>query len=479
MALWVMDIYQIFSTTLSTFYVLAIVSIIILMVLENRNPVKTVSWILVLTFLPVVGLILYLLFGRDQRRERRISKKGYSRLLSKPRAEFQAQEAVIVPTEYKHLVKLFQNVDQSFPFGGNQIETYIEGQSMLNALLEELRKAEHHIHMEFYIFNDDEVGHKVLQVLEERARAGVKVRVIYDAVGCWNVSSKFFAQMEKAGIEVRAFLKVYFPILTGRVNYRNHRKLTVIDGKLGFVGGMNLADRYVKGVRWGIWRDTHLKIEGKAVHGLQTTFLLDWYYVEKELLTSDEYFPKLPDLGESIAQIVTGEPTSPWADIEHGLVKTIVGAKKYFYVQTPYFLPTEPILFALQTAALAGVDVRLMIPQKSDTILPHLGTLSYLRDVLQAGVKVYRYKKGFLHSKLMVSDDALVSVGSTNMDFRSFEHNFEVNAFVYDKQLASDMKRVFIQDQADSEQVFLKEWKKRPWWERLIEGTVRLMAPLL
>ena len=212
MALWVMDIYQIFSTTLSTFYVLAIVSIIILMVLENRNPVKTVSWILVLTFLPVVGLILYLLFGRDQRRERRISKKGYSRLLSKPRAEFQAQEAVIVPTEYKHLVKLFQNVDQSFPFGGNQIETYIEGQSMLNALLEELRKAEHHIHMEFYIFNDDEVGHKVLQVLEERARAGVKVRVIYDAVGCWNVSSKFSAQMEKVGIEVRAFLKVYFPI---------------------------------------------------------------------------------------------------------------------------------------------------------------------------------------------------------------------------------------------------------------------------
>ncbi|MBR3717542.1 MAG: cardiolipin synthase, partial [Bacteroidaceae bacterium] len=187
----------------------------------------------------------------------------------------------------------------------------------------------------------------------------------------------------------------------------------------------------------------------------------------------------LPDYGESIAQIVTGEPTSPWADIEHGLVKTIVGAKKYFYVQTPYFLPTEPILFALQTAALAGVDVRLMIPQKSDTVLPHLGTLSYLRDVLQAGVKVYRYKKGFLHSKLMVSDDALVTVGSTNMDFRSFEHNFEVNAFIYDKQLASDMKRVFIQDQADSEQVFLKEWNKRPWYERLVEGTVRLMAPLL
>ena len=479
MALWLIDIPQALFTTLSTLYVLVIVSIIILMVLENRNPVKTVSWILVLTFLPVVGLILYLIFGRDQRRQHRLSKKGYSRLLSKPQAEFLAQEAVVVPTEYKHLVKLFQNVDQSFPFGSNQIDTYIDGQSMLDSLLDELRKAEQHIHLEFYIFSDDEVGHKVLEVLEERVKAGVKVRVIYDAVGCWKVSSKFFAQMEKAGIEVRAFLKVYIPILSGRVNYRNHRKLAVIDGKVGFIGGMNLADRYVKGVKWGIWRDTHLKIVGKAVHGLQTTFLFDWYYVNRELLTSVDYFPKLQDSGDSIVQIVMGEPTSLWSEIMHGLVKTIVGAKKYFYVQTPYFLPTEPILFALQTAALAGVDVRLMIPLKSDTILPHLGTLSYLRDVLQAGVKVYRYKKGFLHSKLIVSDDALVSVGSTNMDFRSFEHNFEVNAFVYDRQMASDMKRVFIQDQADSEQVFLKEWNKRLWWERLIEGTVRLMAPLL
>ena len=180
-----------------------------------------------------------------------------------------------------------------------------------------------------------------------------------------------------------------------------------------------------------------------------------------------------------MAQIVTSEPTSQWPDIMQGLVKAIIGARKYFYVQTPYFLPTEPVLFALQTAALAGVDVRLMIPKKSDTVLPHLGTLSYLRDVLQAGVKVYQYQKGFIHSKLIVSDDVLVSVGSTNMDFRSFEHNFEVNAFIYDKELAQQMKEIFINDQADAVQVSLKEWKKRPWWERLMEGTIRLMAPLL
>ena len=473
------NISQILSTTFNVLYVLAILSVIILLVLENRNPVKTVSWILVITFLPVIGLILYLYFGRDHRRQKKISRRSYSRLMSKPRAEYLAQESVVVPPDYRRLVMLFQNIDQSFPFGGNRVETYIDGESMLSALIEEIRKAENHIHMEYYIFNDDEVGNRVLDVLKEKAKEGVKVRVIYDDVGCWHVPSKFFRKMSDAGIEVRGFLKVHFPFFSGRVNYRNHRKLTVIDGKVGFVGGMNLADRYVKGVKWGNWRDTHLKIEGKAVHGLQTTFLMDWYFVDQKLLTSSEYFPKLMDVGSSVAQIVTSEPTSQWPDIMQGLVKAITGARKYFYVQTPYFLPTEPVLFALQTAALAGVDVRLMIPKKSDTVLPHLGTLSYLRDVLQAGVKVYQYQKGFIHSKLMVSDDVLVSVGSTNMDFRSFEHNFEVNAFVYDKEFAQQMKQVFIDDQADAVQVSLKEWKKRPWWERLMEGTIRLMAPLL
>jgi len=479
MTLWLIDIAQIFSSTLNALYVLVIISIIILMVLENRNPVKTVSWILVLTFLPVIGLILYLYFGRDQRRERKISRRSYSKLLSKPRAEYLAQESVVVPADYRRLVMLFQNIDQSFPFSGNKVETFLDGQSMLDSLLEALRGAQRHIHMEFYIFDDDEVGNQVFEVLKERAAAGVDVRVIYDDVGCWSVPSRFFKKMSDAGIHVRSFLKVHFPLFSSRVNYRNHRKITVIDGKVGFIGGMNLADRYVKGVKWGVWRDTHLKITGKGVHGLQTAFLLDWYFVDQRLLTSSEYFPKLGDEGPSVVQLVTSDPTAQWPDIMQGLVKAITGARKYFYVQTPYFLPTEPILFALQTAALSGVDVRLMIPKKSDTVLPHLGTLSYLRDVLQAGVKVYQYEKGFLHSKLIVSDDVLVSIGSTNMDFRSFEHNFEANAFVYDKDLAASMREAFVRDQADAVQVSLREWKKRPWWKKLLEGFVRLIAPLL
>lgn len=249
--------------------------------------------------------------------------------------------------------------------------------------------------------------------------------------------------MREAGIEVRSFLKVRFPLFTSKVNYRNHRKIVVIDGRVGFVGGMNLAERYMRGVAWGIWRDTHLLLEGKAVHGLQTAFLLDWYFVDRTLITSARYFPKIDCVGSALAQIVTSEPVGPWREIMQGLCMALMGARKYFYMQTPYFLPTESVLVAMRTAALAGVDVRLMIPMRADSRLTHLASCSYLADVLQAGVKVYFYKKGFLHSKLMVSDDELSTVGSTNIDFRSFEHNFEVNAFVYDVETALQMREIF------------------------------------
>jgi len=475
----VFSIGQLLSTALNVMYVLAIVSVIVVLVLDGRNPVKTVSWILVLIFLPVIGLVLYLFFGRDQRRQKIINKRSYSRLLKQPQAEYLSQEAVKYPQEYERLVSLFQNTGEAFPFTGNELDVYTDGASMIDSLIAAISQAQHHIHLEFYIFNDDVVGNRVSKALIERAQAGVEVRVIYDDVGCWHVANSFFDSMRAYGIETRGFLKVRYPLFTSRVNYRNHRKIVVIDGNVGFIGGMNLADRYVDGVSWGIWRDTHLRIRGKAVHGLQTQFLLDWYFVDQTLLTNSRFFPRIGDLGKSVVQIVSSEPVSPWADIMQGLAKAMIGSHKYFYIQTPYFLPNENILFAMQTAALAGVDVRLMVPEHSDAITPHIGTLSYLKDVLEAGVKVYLYKKGFLHSKLMVSDDQLVSIGSTNVDFRSFEHNFEINAFIYDSSLAANMREVFLSDQRDSEQIFLKTWKKRPWPQRLIEGVVRLMAPLL
>ena len=231
----------------------------------------------------------------------------------------------------------------------------------------------------------------------------------------------------------------------------------MIDGRIGFVGGMNLAERYMRGFSWGIWRDTHVLIEGKAVHGLQTAFLLDWYFVDRTLITASRYFPKIESCGSSLVQVVTSEPIGPWKEIMQGLTMAINGAKKYFYMQTPYFLPTEQVLAAMQTAALAGVDVRLMLPERADNRITHLGS----------------------HSYLMVSDDMLSTVGSTNVDFRSFEHNFEVNAFMYDVETALEMKEIFLQDQRESTQIFLKNWVKRSWRRRAAESVVRLLAPLL
>lgn len=470
---------QIATITFDTLYFGAIIGTIIVVILDNRNPVKTMAWILVLTFLPFVGLVFYFFFGRTTRRERIISKKSYNRLMKKPTAEFIAQEAFEIPTEQYSLIQLFQNTNQSLLFEGNKVDIYTDGLSKLEALIKELYKAKHHIHLEYYIFEDDAVGRLVRDVLIDKAKEGVQIRLLYDDVGCWHVRHSFYEEMRDAGIEVRSFLKVRFPVFTSKVNYRNHRKIAVIDGMVGFVGGMNIAERYIRGFSWGIWRDTHIKIEGKAVYGLQTSFLLDWYFVDQTLITSAKYFPPMQVRGISLAQIVTSDPVGEWKEIMQGLTLAINNAKRYFYIQTPYFLPTEPILAALQTAALAGVDVRIMLPEHADNRITHLGSRSYLKDIMRAGVKVYFYQKGFLHSKLMVSDDILSTVGSTNMDFRSFEHNFEVNAFMYDEDTALRMKEIFLRDQKESVLIPLKTWVKRPLRQKAMESVVRLLAPLL
>lgn len=350
---------------------------------------------------------------------------------------------------------------------------------MVQALMRDISRARHHIHLEFYIFEDDAVGRLVRDLLVDKARQGVEVRLLYDDVGSWDVPNGFYDRMRSEGIEVRGFLKVRFPLFTSKVNYRNHRKVAVIDGRTGFIGGMNIAERYLKGLSFGAWRDTHLRIEGPAVYGLQSNFLLDWFFMENSLLTASKYYPASTLAGTALVQTVTSEPVGEWRAIMQGLVLAITSAKRYFYIQTPYFMPNEPILSALQTAALAGVDVRLMIPARSDSRLTHLGSMSYLEDVLKAGVKVFFYEKGFLHSKMMVSDDMLSTVGSTNMDFRSFEHNFEINAFVYDEQTAWYVKERFLLDQRDSRPVRLKEWRERPFGEKFKESVVRLLSPLL
>lgn len=467
------------STVVSSLFLLTVVITIVVVILDNRNPVKTLAWVLVLSFLPVIGLIFYFFFGRDVRREKLISKRGYFRLTKYPLAEYYEQKSSEYTDDQHPLKRFFRKVNEALPFDGNSVQVYTSGHEMLQSLLQAIANAKHHIHLQFYIFEDDAVGRLVRDALIEKVREGVEVRLLYDDVGCWKVNQSFYEKMREAGIETRGFLKVRFPMFTSKVNYRNHRKVVVIDGRLGFVGGMNLALRYLKGVKWGIWRDTHIRIEGRAVYGLQIAFLSDWYAADHSLITSSRYYPDMPVCGESSIQIVTSNPIGGVETIMQGLLIAITGSQKYFYIQTPYLLPTEPILLALRTAALGGVDVRIMIPERADSRITHLASLSYLDELMQSGVKIYRYNKGFLHSKVMVSDDVLSTVGSTNMDFRSFEHNFEVNAFMYDRESALKMKSIFLDDQKDADLVQLKEWRMRPWYQKVAESVIRLFAPLL
>lgn len=476
---WNFLLNHIVSVIFIVLYLILVISLVIMLVLDNRNPVKTMAWMVVLLFLPVIGVILYFFFGRNTRKERLISQKSADMLTKKSLQGFISQSSFELPSEHYSLIQLFRTLNRALPFENNYNEVYTSGYSMLQSLIREISHAEHHIHLEFYIFEDDSIGRLVRDILIDKAQEGVEVRLLYDDVGCWHVPNRFFDQMRTAGIEVRGFLKVRFPLFTSRINYRNHRKIVIIDGKVGFIGGMNIAERYLKPGKYGIWRDTHLMVKGRAVYGLQSNFLIDWFFVTRSLITASKYYPSVDVCGQVLIQTVTSEPVGEWKAIMQGLLLAISNAKRYFYVQTPYFLPTEPILAALQTAALSGVDVRLMIPEHADSMITHLGTLSYVDDMLSAGVKVYFYQKGFLHSKLMVSDDSLSTVGSTNMDFRSFEHNFEINSFIYDTETALLMKEIFLQDQRDSVQISYKLWMRRSSKQRAKESIVRLLSPLL
>lgn len=482
-----------FSSAFYVTYMLTVLSTVVFVVLDNRNPVKAMAWILVLFFLPVTGLVLYFFLGRSNRKEKLISRKGYSRLIKRPRAAYQMQKSLNVGEDKSRIMSFFKKVNDALPFDGNKVCVFTEGSSMFLSLLRDIYNARHHIHVEFYILNDDAAGRMLRDALIYKSREGVKVRVLYDDVGCWKVDKDFYDLMMCEGIEVQGFLKVRFPVFTSKVNYRNHRKIVVIDGRIGYIGGMNIADRYLCGLSWGIWRDTHSRISGRAVYGLQTAFLTDWFAVDRSLITSSDYFPEITGeplsavscasghsvREESVAQIVTSDPVSEWRDIMQGYVMSISGAMSYIYIQTPYLLPSEPVLTALQSSALSGVDVRIMIPQKGDSRIIHTGTMSYIDDMLKAGIKVYLYKKGFLHSKLMVCDDSLSTVGSTNMDFRSFEHNFEANAFFYDKETALTLKGIFCDDIKSCELLTRETWSLRPRMNKVMESVVRLFSPLL
>jgi len=467
------------STILVILYSITVVGLALVVITENRNPLKTISWVIVLLLAPGIGLFFYFFFGQDNRKQRIISRRTYKRIMKRPHEGKLTQDACTVPDPYKPLTKLLRNNNQSSLLYGSDITIYTNGEEKFRDLLQDISIATHHIHIQYYIFCDDEIGCQIKQALIAKAKEGVQVRVLYDDVGSWNVKKDFFKEMQESGIEIYSFLKVVFPVFTSKVNYRNHRKIVVIDGKIGYMGGMNIADRYTKGTSWGTWRDTHFRIKGKGAHGLQSAFQIDWYVASKKLLNEKIYYPPTEIYTENIMQIATCGPVGPWRTLLQATIFLITNAKDFILIQTPYFLPTEGLNQALQIAALGGVDVRLMLPRRSDTRTVNMASHSYIDEMLKAGVKVYFYKPGFLHSKLIVIDNAVTCIGSANMDFRSFEHNFEINAYIYDREFASQMKKVFYHDMHHCERLIPSRWLKRPIKQRMAESFMRLFSPLL
>lgn len=465
-------------------YVAVIVGIMLTVLMDNRQPAKTIAWVLVLLFVPVVGIVLYIFFGQNTRKMKLISGRSLDQLSKRSMLEFVEQRNLRMPEYFSSLVRLFTNQSLALPFKDNAVEFYTDGYQFFPALLQAIKSATNHIHLDTYIIADDPLGRLVSDALIAKAREGVEVRLIYDDVGCWRVPERFFDRMRQAGVKVRSFMPVRFPAFTSKVNYRNHRKVCVIDGIQGFIGGMNIALRYVKGLHHGTlpWRDTHMRLRGSVVYALQRAFLVDWYFVDRTLINDHRYYPPMPwhISNDSLAQVVTSSPIAQWPDIMQGYVRILLEAKRYVYMETPYFLPTEPVLFAIRTAALAGVDVRLLIPRRSDAWLIQLASMSYVTETLEAGVKVRLYEKGFNHSKLLVADDQISTCGSTNIDFRSFENNFEANVFFYDRQTALRIKDIYMRDEDCSINFSeARELHHRPYMHRFVESLLRLLSPLL
>ncbi len=466
-----------------TVYIYTLLSIISVLLLENRNPARSLSWVLVLTFVPILGMLFYVLFGQDLRKKKIISKKSLLRLTNRPVASFDIDNinTSLISASQLNLIKMLYKNSGAAGYAYNKIEVLPTGESTFDAVFNAIRNAEKHIHIEFFIFDDDKISNQLREILIQKASEGVRVRMIYDYWGSFDLSKKYLKSLRDAGVYVRSFLpfRFRFQFSNSRINYRNHRKLVIVDGKIGFTGGLNIADRYIFGNTLGKWRDTFVCFQGAAVHGLQQLFLVDWYFVDRKLITDEKYFPLPKIYDENIVQIVSSGPDSDWEAIMQGISSAIMSANKYIYIQSPYFMPNEVIATSIHMAALSGVEVRLMIPFRSDSKLSDASTFSFLGDALEAGVRVFRFKNGFLHSKAIVIDDAVSIVGSCNLDERSFSLNFEANAFIYERKTAIQLKELFLSDIDNCEEVTLEVWTNRRRRQKLKESMARLFSPLM
>lgn len=472
---------HIITSILIVLYIYTLISTISVLLLDNRNPTKSLSWVLVLLFIPIFGIFMYLLLGQNYRRKKIISKKSIRRVRDRPVASFDIEKLSNnnMADNQLNLIKMLYRNSEAAGYAFNKIEILSNGESTFEAVFEAIRNAQDHIHIEFFIFDDDKISNQLRELLIQKAKEGVRVRMIYDYWGSFDLSKRYLKSLREAGAFVRSFLPIHWRFSRSKINYRNHRKLIIVDGKIGFTGGLNVADRYIYGNTLGTWRDTFIRIEGAAVQGLQLLFIVDWYFVERKMIEGIKYFPEPQKFDSNLVQIVSSGPDTDWEAIMQGIAAAMMTATKYIYIQTPYFMPPEVIENCIQMSAMSGVDVRLMIPSKSDSRLSDASTSSYLGKALEAGVRIFIYKNGFLHSKAIVIDDFISIVGSCNIDERSFFQNFEANAFIYEQKTATKLKDLFLVDLKQSSELTLKEWTNRKRKQKLIESLARLFSPLM
>ena len=466
---------------IATIYSITILSIIIVILSENRNPVKSLAWVTILLLLPAAGLVLYIFFGRNIKNKHMISRRNRRRLkrnnVNIITSHFKSKT---LSTESVQQINLTRSLKGSHYYNHNGIKIYTDGKSKFEDFKNDLKNAKKYINLQYYIFEDDTIGSEIKDILITKAQEGVKVRVMYDHVGSFQVRNKFFKEMDKGGVMTHPFFKVSVPLFATRINWRNHRKICIIDGEIGYIGGMNIADRYISGGIFPIWRDTHIRVTGPIISALQYSFTVDWNFL-KPTLAQEDMIASQPSINaENIGmQLLTCGPTSQWNNIAMVFLKAISNAKHSILIQTPYFLPTESLLKALQSAALANVKVRIMIPRNSDSKILRFASYSYITECLKAGIKVHLYDAGMLHSKTITIDDEFSSVGSTNFDFRSFEHNFECSLFIYSHKINTQMRNTFNEDLKHCTSLNINTWKKRPILQKALESITRLLSPIL
>lgn len=464
--------------------------IIIFLEKDRRSASSTWAWLFVLFLLPIVGFILYLFLGRT------VSKKKLEKNNGKELDAFQdlvkAQANSFEKlnfnspndqvTKHHDLIRMLLMKQDAFLTENNKIELFTDGHQLFDKVIEDIYNAKDYIHLEYYTFELDGLGNRIIDALETKLKEGLEVKLLYDDVGSKKVNMAKFKKFKSLGGEVEAFFASKLPIINFRMNNRNHRKIIIIDGQVGYVGGFNIGDDYLGLGKLGYWRDTHFRIAGDAVDGLQTRFMMDWNSQahRPQFEYNDKYFPKkhVQD-GHVPMQIVASSPAEDWHQIEFGYTKMIMKAKKSIYIQTPYFIPDNSYINALKMAAATGIEVHLMIPCKPDHPFVYWATFANAAQLLESGVHIYTYENGFLHSKVCLIDDEVVSVGSANMDYRSFELNFEVNAFVYDKEIAKKIKQAYKEDIEKSKELTVESYRNRSLTIKIKEDLAKLISPIL